>query len=130
MAKCRQVQNANTVYKRNGTLLSYVSNCKTAHPYRMRVLNQLKYLLKKDMLWLGKCGADGNKRKGKDFSNDGFRKIYNFFASFENSICPYYISEKLFKPIQDLQIPVVGGNSRNVYEEYLPGSAFLPVVDD
>ena len=93
----------------------------------MKTLNRLKNLLQKDMRFLGACGSD-SKYKEK-MKNEGIHRHYKFFAAFENSICPDYITEKVLDPIQWNSVPIVAGASRKEYEKHLPGSAFIHIED-
>ena len=58
---------------------------------------------------------------------------YKFYLAFENSKCPSYVTEKLYRVInQDLSsippVPVVLGPNKTWYEEHLPNNSFIRIV--
>ena len=55
---------------------------------------------------------------------------YKFYLAFENSKCPDYVTEKLFRVInsdfsENPPVPVVMGPNRSWYEENLPTISFI-----
>ena len=78
----------------------------------------------------GHCGTLSLNRNSEQ---ETFSK-YKFYLAFENSKCPSYVTEKLFKILnQNMSefppVPVVLGPNRSWYEEHLPKHSFIHVND-
>ncbi|AHC02812.1 alpha-(1,3)-fucosyltransferase [Proboscivirus elephantidbeta5] len=52
-----------------------------------------------------------------------------FYLAFENSVHRDYITEKLYRSLMAGAVPIVLGTSRENYENYVPGDAFIHVND-
>ena len=55
------------------------------------------------------------------------KKDYLFYLSFENSICPEYVTEKLFRPLRAGAVPVVLGGAH--YSQYAPPHSYIKALD-
>ena len=61
-------------------------------------------------------------------SCDGIlKKDYLFYLSFENSMCPEYVTEKLFRPLRAGAVPVVMGGAH--YSQYAPPHSYIQALD-
>lgn len=99
-----------------------VSNCHTSSKRETYVEELGKYI---DVDIYGICGSPISGD-----SETALRKIeksYKFYLSFENSICPDYITEKVFRVMQYNVIPVVLGGAP--YEGILPKNSFINALD-
>lgn len=54
-------------------------------------------------------------------------KIYRFYASFENTICKDYITEKVHKALLKNIVPVIFGGSE--LENFIPPKSYINVRD-
>jgi alpha-1,3-fucosyltransferase len=54
-------------------------------------------------------------------------KYYRFYLSFENSLCPDYVTEKLYRPLAHDTVPVVYGGSD--YSFFLPAGSYINAMD-
>ena len=80
----------------------------------------------------GRCG----NRVIEKWSNDENQELSHnkFYLSFENSKCPGYITEKLFKIInadmsENPPVPIVMGAKKSWYTMNLPPTSFIHVDD-
>lgn len=121
--------------KRTDVLVAwFVSHCPTQSRREDYVAELRKYI---DVDIYGACGdlECGKPTFSKELTeeNDCDERMlhgnnsYKFYLSFENSLCPEYVTEKLYK-IMDLDVvPVVMGAAN--YSSILPKSAYIDVKD-
>ena len=112
-----------------------VSHCDTQSK-RENYVNKMKKIIPIDVS--GKCSEI---MKNKFFSptrgskeEKEFLSKYKFYIAFENSRCPHYVTEKLYKilhmPVaENPPVPVVMGPRKKWYEENLPNNSFIHVDD-
>jgi hypothetical protein len=116
---------------RSKLLLWFVSNC--VEP-RMRIFRRLSsYLPRGQSKIVGRCGEKsecGSFRHENKACLDKLIGQYKFYASFENSRCNGYITEKLSRAFDSGMVPVVwGGLKRADYEAIAPKGSFIHVDD-
>ncbi|KAL8565344.1 hypothetical protein ACOMHN_029039 [Nucella lapillus] len=72
-----------------------------------------------------------SKRKCPQSTENGclkfLNKTYHFYASFENSICQDYVTEKFFKTFTADVVPIVRGGTN--YTRYFPPGTFINTAD-
>ena len=69
------------------------------------------------------------RNKTKFFGNKlGIISRYHFTLAFENSNCPYWITEKLFQPLAAGSVPVYMGTS--AFREFVPNVTGVIFVED
>ena len=81
----------------------------------------------------GKCSENTTQIIPRDSKEEKeLLAQYKFYIAFENSKCPEYVTEKLYKIIHSPSndnppVPVVMGPNRSWYEENLPAKSFIHV---
>ena len=81
----------------------------------------------------GKCSEYFPIEKGSARERTKLSK-YKFYIAFENSKCPEYVTEKLYKVLNsnigdNPPIPIVMGPNKSWYVEHLPMNSFIHVDD-
>jgi len=112
-------------------MLWIVSNCNMATT-RMTFYKEMeKFLPKKRMLVLGKCGEQSpcRSRKDADPCNQKLFSRFKFYYAAENGQCEGWITEKLTRGLQQGMVPVVFGPSRADYERLAPKDSFIHADD-
>lgn len=99
-----------------------VSNCNTPSK-RADYVKLLKRYIAVDTY--GKCGIMTCSHR--DRSCDTRMTTYKFYLAFENSLCSEYITEKVWRPLQQGVVPIVLGGAD--YETYLPKHSYINVKD-
>lgn len=106
--------------KRKSKLVAwFASNCHT--PIRREdYIAQLNKFIQVDVY--GKCG-NLSCTYGNASCYEILRKDYKFYLAFENSFCPDYVTEKLFRPLYYDTVPVVMGGVN--YSLFAPPNSFI-----
>ena len=75
----------------------------------------------------GKCGNLTCLPKLSKVCEDDINKKYKFYLAFENSLCPEYITEKVWTKLERDIVPIVLGGAD--YENYLPKHSYINIKD-
>ena len=108
----------------------FVSHCQ-APSGRDEYVAKLKKIVPIDIY--GKCSGNLSLEYGS--TDESFIISQSkFYIAFENSICPEYVTEKLYKIINrniehNPPVPIVMGANKSWYEENLPRKSFIHVDD-
>ncbi|KAK7115541.1 alpha-(1,3)-fucosyltransferase C-like [Littorina saxatilis] len=103
----------------------FVSNCQD-HSKRKEYAKELSKHIQVDIY--GACGSFSCPRSKTNDCKRLLNTAYFFYLSFENSLCRDYMTEKVFKLYDNVDvIPVVRG--RVDYKRYLPPGTFLDTAD-
>lgn len=113
---------------KNRTVAWFVSNCQS-NSQRESLVRRLSQFIVVDIY--GKCG-DGNQKRQHSCPNrsecdEMLSRHYRFYLSFENSLCPDYVTEKLYRPLAYDTVPVVYGGAD--YSLYLPAGSYVDARD-
>ena len=127
MAKLKQGANysaaTHLARRKNGTVAWFVSNCRTDSRRELLVRN-LSLFIPVDIF--GSCKS--NKKCGPDRADcDRMLSRYHFYLSLENSLCPDYLTEKLYRALVHGTIPVIYGGAD--YTRFLPAGSYVNAVD-
>ncbi|KAL3094616.1 hypothetical protein niasHT_023930 [Heterodera trifolii] len=114
-----EIQKRMALKKRS--VVQFVSNCHVPSG-RDLLTAQLQKLLQVDVY--GKC----NNRKCDDECYQREQESHFFYLAFENAVCTEYVTEKFWKALRNLMVPIV--LSRKVMEEVgIPNGTFIAVDD-
>ena len=101
----------------------FVTNCDTAIR-REEYVRQLSQFIPVDIY--GKCGnLTCSKENGTCYKM--LRNDYKFYLALENSWCPDYVTEKLFRPLYYDTVPIVMGGAD--YKSFAPPNSYINVAD-
>lgn len=107
-----------------------VSNCKTNSRREILVDELKQYLPKNSIHVYGKCGTMNCPKDSPD-ARDGcwkmMEKKYKFYLALENSLCPDYVTEKMFEALKHEIVPIVLGGSD--YQKMFPEKSFINMMD-
>jgi len=127
----REVQAHDWAQNKSQLLLWFVSNCDGR---RKEVFDSLAHALPTDRVKVyGRCGephpCGASIFNNKECLHEVARP-FKFYASFENTRCDGYITEKLWTAFLYDMVPVVwGGLGRADYEKLIPKDSFIHVDD-
>lgn len=108
---------------KNQTVAWFVSNCNT-NSHRELLVRRLLPFIPVDMF--GRCS--GNDRcSNKSECDVLLSRHYRFYLSFENCLCPDYVTEKLYRPLMYGTVPVVYGAAD--YSAYLPPGSYVNAMN-
>ena len=105
----------------------FSSNCRTS-VRREKLVAELQKFIRVDVF--GECGQFKCAPKVNHESEDCdylLKNDYLFYFSFENSFCPDYVTEKLFRPLRAGSVPVVFGGAH--YSQFAPPHSFINALD-
>ncbi|KAG1685942.1 Cyclin-dependent kinase 16 [Nymphon striatum] len=107
-----------------------VSNCISSSKRASYVAELEKYIT---VDILGKCGknapncSSSTSPQSRIHCYQSLAKEYNYFLSFENSICKDYITEKSYDVVRHDIIPVVMGGAN--YSRFMPKNSYINIAD-
>ena len=113
----------------------FVSHCDTPSQ-REKFVERMKKVVSVDIY--GKCSNNTNasrKMLPRDTQEEKDElSLYKFYIAFENSLCPEYVTEKLYKIINtnihdNPPVPIVMGPNKSFYESRFPVNSFIHVDD-
>ncbi|XP_046448424.1 alpha-(1,3)-fucosyltransferase C-like [Daphnia pulex] len=111
-------------HKKTKSVAWMVSHCKT-HGQRETYVKELSRYIDVDIF--GKCGHLTCTKHPLHISDpqcyDMIELTYKFYLSFENAICPDYVTEKFFKILAHDIIPIVYGGVD--YAQYAPPHSYI-----
>ncbi len=102
----------------------FVSNCNT-NSRRESMVKKLANFISVDIY--GKCSNGNSSCPNVAECDDILSRHYRFYLSFENSLCPDYATEKLYRPLAHDTVPVVYGGFD--YSFYLPPGSYINAMD-
>ena len=100
----------------------FVGHCST-NVRREEYVRQLSQYLPVDIF--GQCSKN-NKECPTD-CDEMLRSDYKFYLSFENSWCPDYVTEKLYRPLLYDTVPIVMGGAN--YDRFAPPHSYINARD-
>ncbi|CAH8552873.1 unnamed protein product [Schistosoma turkestanicum] len=103
----------------------FVSNCKATSPRQIYVKELSRYI---EVDVYGACGTMNCSKNSEAECFALLKSQYKFYLSFENSLCPDYITEKFFiNALSNNAVPVVMGASIEEYKRVAPSHSFIHV---
>lgn len=119
----KKVQHRKRLANKTKLAAWFSSNCDSPGKREVYIDRLKKYI---DLDVYGKCGdKECLPRNGAQCNN--ILDEYKFYLSFENSLCPDYITEKFYRALERDVVPVVYGGGD--YEAYAPPHSYIHVAD-
>ncbi len=112
---------------KNRTVAWFSTNCWTDSK-RESLVRNLSLHIPVDIY--GRCSNNNlscPQGKQEDECNLMLSRHYRFYLSFENSLCPDYVTEKLYRPLLWNTVPIVFGGSD--YSLYLPSGSYIDAMN-
>jgi alpha-1,3-fucosyltransferase len=109
--------------RKTRTAAWFVSNCVT-DSRRESLVHNLSLFIPVDIY--GECHG-GQQCRNRPECDRMLSRHYRFYLSFENSLCPDYVTEKLYRALAHDTVPVVFGGAD--YSNYLPAGSYLDARD-
>ena len=110
----------------------FVSHCDTPSK-REKYVDEMKKTISVDIF--GKCSENNTSNIVRASTEEKeLLSQYKFYLAFENSRCPEYVTEKLYKIVNSKTadnppVPIVMGPKKSWYEQHLPRKSFIHVDD-
>ena len=104
----------------------FVSHCKTDVGRELYAAELAKHV-RVDIF--GRCGhftCNRTKLESEECDRT-LAENYLFYLSFENSFCPDYVTEKLFRPLRTAVVPIVFGGVH--YSRFAPPHSYINALD-
>jgi len=121
-SKTRSKLVKNTWHSKKKLVAWFVTRCYTAFR-REEYVRQLSQFIPVDIY--GPCGNLTCNQQNKSLCLEMLRADYKFYLAFENSLCPDYVTEKLFQTLMYDTVPVVLGGVD--YDRFAPPHSFIDV---
>ncbi|EFX84186.1 hypothetical protein DAPPUDRAFT_4136, partial [Daphnia pulex] len=109
--------------RKKRTAAWFVSNCVT-DSRRESLVRNLSLFIPVDIY--GECHG-GHQCRNRPECDRMLSRHYRFYLSFENSLCPDYVTEKLYRALAHDTVPVVYGGAD--YSLYLPAGSYVDARD-
>ena len=107
-----------------------VSNCNTKSKRETLVEELRKHLPANKIHVYGKCGSmkcSGDSPDDREGCWTMLEQKYKFYLALENSICPDYVTEKMFEALKHDIVPIVLGGAD--YNRIFPQNSFINMMD-
>jgi alpha-1,3-fucosyltransferase len=98
----------------------FVSNCHSNSQWESLV-RRLSEFISVDIY--GKCANGKHSCPNKSECDQMLSRHYRFYLSFENSLCPDYVTEKRYRPLAHDTVPVVYGGAD--YSDFFPARSYV-----